>query len=42
MIHPILADATTSISELKKTPMTVVNGADGLRESKTPRLPRPD
>jgi antitoxin StbD len=30
MINPILADATTSISELKKNPMAVVNGADGF------------
>lgn len=30
MITPILADATTSISELKKNPMAVVNGADGF------------
>lgn len=30
MITPILADATTSISELKKNPMSVVEGADGF------------
>lgn len=30
MIHPILSDATTSISELKKNPMAVVEGADGF------------
>jgi len=30
MINPILADATTSISELKKNPMAVVDGADGF------------
>jgi antitoxin StbD len=30
MIIPILADATTSISELKKNPMSVVEGADGF------------
>jgi antitoxin StbD len=30
MITPILADATTSISELKKNPMAVVDGADGF------------
>ena len=30
MIHSILADATTSISELKKNPMAVVAGADGF------------
>ncbi len=30
MINSILADATTSISELKKNPMAVVDGADGF------------
>lgn len=30
MITPILADATTSISELKKNPMAVIEGADGF------------
>jgi antitoxin StbD len=30
MITPILADNTTSISELKKNPMAVVEGADGF------------
>lgn len=30
MINEILADATTSISELKKNPMAVVEGADGF------------
>jgi len=30
MINQILADATTSISELKKNPMAVVDGADGF------------
>jgi len=30
MITPILADSTTSISELKKNPMAVVEGADGF------------
>lgn len=30
MITPILADSTTSISELKKNPMAVVDGADGF------------
>ncbi len=30
MIHPILADSVTSISELKKNPMAVVDGADGF------------
>ncbi|OOV86401.1 type II toxin-antitoxin system Phd/YefM family antitoxin [Oceanospirillum linum] len=29
-IRPILADNTTSISELKKNPMAVVNEADGF------------
>lgn len=29
-IRPILADNTTSISELKKNPMAVVEGADGF------------
>ncbi|PCD85241.1 antitoxin, partial [Vibrio mediterranei] len=28
-IRPILADNSTSISELKKNPMAVVEGADG-------------
>ncbi|QDF68579.1 type II toxin-antitoxin system Phd/YefM family antitoxin [Shewanella sp. SNU WT4] len=30
MIRPILADNATSISELKKNPMAVVEGADGF------------
>ena len=30
IIRPILADNTTSISELKKNPMAVVNEADGF------------
>jgi len=30
IIRPILADNTTSISELKKNPMAVVEGADGF------------
>ena len=30
MINTILADSTTSISELKKNPMAVVEGADGF------------
>ena len=30
MITSILADATTSISEFKKNPMAVVEGADGF------------
>ena len=30
MVTPILADSTTSISELKKNPMAVVEGADGF------------
>ncbi|MCJ8273188.1 MAG: type II toxin-antitoxin system Phd/YefM family antitoxin [Psychrosphaera sp.] len=30
MIRPILADNTTSISELKKNPMAVVEQADGF------------
>lgn len=30
MVTPILADATTSISELKKNPMAVVEDADGF------------
>ena len=30
MSSPILADSTTSISELKKNPMAVVNSADGF------------
>ncbi|EJZ9093494.1 type II toxin-antitoxin system Phd/YefM family antitoxin [Vibrio parahaemolyticus] len=29
-IRPILADNSTSISELKKNPMAVVEGADGF------------
>ncbi len=29
-VHPILADATTSISELKKNPMAVVDQGDGF------------
>ncbi|MCY9874034.1 type II toxin-antitoxin system Phd/YefM family antitoxin [Vibrio barjaei] len=29
-IRPILADNSTSISELKKNPMAVVDGADGF------------
>jgi len=30
MVQSILADATTSISELKKNPMAVVNQAEGF------------
>lgn len=30
MLHPILADATTSISELKKNPMAVVEQGEGF------------
>ncbi|MGS2718749.1 type II toxin-antitoxin system Phd/YefM family antitoxin [Eionea flava] len=30
MIHPILSDATTSISELKKNPMAVVEQGEGF------------
>ena len=30
MIHPILSDATTSISELKKNPMAVVEMGEGF------------
>lgn len=30
MIRPILADSSTSISELKKNPMAVVEQADGF------------
>ncbi len=30
MVNLILADATTSISELKKNPMAVVDSADGF------------
>lgn len=30
MVNSILADATTSISELKKNPMAVVDSADGF------------
>jgi len=29
-VHPILADATTSISELKKNPMAVIDQGDGF------------
>ena len=30
MVHPILADSTTSISELKKNPMAVVEQGEGF------------
>lgn len=30
IIYPILSDAATSISELKKNPMAVINEADGM------------
>jgi len=30
MVHPILADSTTSISELKKNPMGVVEQGEGF------------
>ena len=29
-VHPVLADATTSISELKKNPMAVVEQGEGF------------